>query len=171
MLELKVYKDKEDALMPEFATKGSACFDIKSYLKKGMKVKYYDSGNKKRESPVYVVDGERRLVLMPCARYLVPTGLIFDIPVGYSVRLHPRSGLSFKVGMGLSNMEGVIDYDYVDPTYVLLENRSMTTEYITDGMRICQGEMIEDLKYNLTETTTKPDVKTDRNGGLGHTGH
>lgn len=171
MLELKVYKINEDSILPKFATDGSACFDISSYLKRGDKVKYYDTQNKKQEAEVYTIEEENRLVLMPGCRYLVPTGLIYDIPVGYSIRLHPRSGLSFKVGLGLANMEGVIDYDYVDPTFVLLENRSMNVEYITDGMRICQGEMVEMLKYQISETTEKPVQKTDREGGLGHTGH
>ena len=37
---------------------------------------------------------------------LIPTGLIFDIPEGYSVRLHSRSGLRWKDGIYLTNCEG-----------------------------------------------------------------
>jgi dUTP pyrophosphatase len=48
---------------------------------------------------------------------LIPTGLIADIPEGFSVRIHSRSGLAFKQGVYLTNCEGVIDSDYVDPNY------------------------------------------------------
>jgi len=57
----------------------------------------------------------------------VPTGLIFDIPLGFSLRIHPRSGLSYRRGISLSNCEGVIDSDYVEQTFVSVINNSDVT--------------------------------------------
>ena len=37
-------------------------------------------------------------------------------------------------------------------------------------MKLCQAEMVKDLEYNITETTDKPQQRTDRIGGFGSTG-
>ena len=101
---------------------------------------------------------------------MVPTGLILDIPFGYSVRLHSRSGIAVKQGLVLANHEGVIDADYVDPTFVVLRNDSTEVAYVFHGDRVAQGEMIPDIAYRVTETKEKPQQKTDRVGGFGSTG-
>ena len=107
---------------------------------------------------------------MPGDRILVPTGLIFDIPTGYSVRIHPRSGLSYKQGLVLANLEAVIDSDYVQETFVLLYNRSEVDHTINNGDRIAQAEMVKREEYILWEIFDAPTQKTDREGGLGSTG-
>jgi dUTP pyrophosphatase len=108
--------------------------------------------------------------IMPGDRILVPTGLIFDIPEGYSVRIHPRSGLSLKQGLVLANLEAVIDSDYVQETFVLLANNSSVDQTINNGDRIAQAEMIKSEEYILWEIFDAPIQKTDRAGGLGSTG-
>jgi dUTP pyrophosphatase len=107
---------------------------------------------------------------MPGDRILVPTGLIFDIPERYSVRIHPRSGLSLKQGLVLANLEAVIDSDYVQETFVLLANNSSVDQTINNGDRIAQAEMIKSEEYILWEIFDAPIQKTDRAGGLGSTG-
>lgn len=164
---LKFYKTDPEAHDPEFATEGSACFDLKAFIRDGDTVTYFTSQNVKMD----VVVSGGGLNISPRERYLIPTGLIFDIPVGFSVRIHPRSGLSLKNGLGLSNMEGVIDYDYVEPSFILLENRSDSGFRLTNGMRICQGELVQTVKYEVVETENRPETKTDREGGFGSTGH
>jgi dUTPase len=69
----------------------------------------------------------------------------------------------------LANNTGIIDSDYVDPLYVVLYNLSDTLVMIKNGERIAQGMLQKTLKYTLSETTTKPEQKTDRDGGLGST--
>jgi dUTP pyrophosphatase len=101
---------------------------------------------------------------------MVPTGLIFDIPEGYSVRIHPRSGLSYKQGLILANLEAVIDSDYIHETFVLLTNISENHITINNGDRVAQAELVKQEKYAISETTNKPVQKTDRTGGLGSTG-
>ena len=107
----------------------------------------------------------------PCQRALSPTGVILDIPNGYSVRIHPRSGTAIKQGMSLINCEGVIDYDYVEPLFIACVNLSeVQTIIINNGDRVAQGELVEMTHYEIEESSTKPTQKTDRAGGFGSTG-
>ena len=166
MTILKIYKTHPGVKLPSFATKQSACFDLsfQSVGKQGYEG--YSVFNKKIVRPFK--DGN--LYIHSRDRIMVPTGIILDIPEGYSVRLHPRSGLSLKSGIVLANAEGVIDSDYVQEVFVLLYNMSDNGLMINNGDRICQAELIKDEKYDIEETTAKPENKTDREGGFGSTG-
>jgi dUTP pyrophosphatase len=101
---------------------------------------------------------------------MVPTGLIMDIPKGYSVRLHARSGASLKQGLVLANAEGVIDSDYVQEVMVLVYNISGNAITIGSGDRIAQAELVKDSEYEIVETASRPMIKTNRTGGMGSTG-
>ena len=103
-------------------------------------------------------------------RVMVPTGLILDIPEGYSVRLHSRSGLAWKDGIYLTNCEGVIDSDYVEPVFVMLTSISQSPKHIKHGDRICQAELVEKIYHEFEEINEPPSQKTDRYGGFGSTG-
>lgn len=165
MTTLKIYKTHPAIVIPRFATAQSACFDIA--LQGAGKVSY--KGFSKTNSPV-----ERRyqgtMTIMPGERIMAPTGMIFDIPKGYSIRIHPRSGLSFKQGLILANLEAVIDSDYVEETFVLLTNFSENPIVLKDGDRIAQAEMVRQEEYAIEVTLQKPGIKTDRVGGMGSTG-
>ena len=166
MNRLNIYKTHPDIVLPKFATKQAACFDL-SFQSAG-KTTY--SGYNSYNAPFTrdIVYGSIRI--MPGDRILVPTGLIFDIPEGYSVRIHPRSGLSYKQGLILANLEAVIDSDYVQETFVLLTNRADVDQTINNGDRIAQAEMTKSEEYVLWEIFEAPTQKTDRDGGLGSTG-
>jgi dUTP pyrophosphatase len=103
-------------------------------------------------------------------RVMAPTGMIMDIPEGYSVRIHPRSGSALKTGLVLANLEGVIDSDYVNEVMVLLWNTSDNGLWVENGSRIAQAELTKLERYTIEETNEKPEKKTDRNGGMGSTG-
>jgi dUTP pyrophosphatase len=103
-------------------------------------------------------------------RILIPTGLIFDIPNGYSVRLYPRSGLALKQGLTLANNVGIIDSDYVEPVFAMITNISGTIKYIKHNERVCQGELFKDHSCILEEISEQPGRKTNRDGGFGSTG-
>jgi len=178
---LKAFKTHTDAILPIWGTDHAACFDLAACLVPGQVVKGFTVSNGKFEMVVGLfaskdedVDVERwqtpSIVIQSGERLLVPTGLIFDIPNGYSVRLHSRSGLALKQGLVLANHEGVIDSDYIDPTFVMLTNTSRNIQYIFHGDRIAQGEMIRDYSYSVEETFDKPVAKTNRTGGFGSTG-
>ena len=140
---LKIYRISENATLPKFATKQSACFDISA---------------------------SEDCTIIAKHSYAVSTGLILDIPEGYSVRIHPRSGLAYKKGITLLNCEGIIDSDYTDELKVILYNTSNIDFMINRGDRIAQGELIKSLDYTIDECYTKPTQKTDRVGGFGSTG-
>ena len=88
-----------------------------------------------------------------------------------SVRLHSRSGLAYKDGLYLTNCEGIIDFDYVEPVFVMMTNISQSPKSINSGDRICQAELVEMIQYDFKEIKNKPIQKTDRVGGLGSTGN
>lgn len=166
MVQCGVFKVYSDANMPILATTGSACFDLCAYLKKGVKVSYYDNQNIKHTQILH----DESIDLMTGYRYLIPSGLIFDIPKGHSIRLHPRSGLSLKKGVNLANCEAVIDFDYTLETFILLTNKSYEVVTIGHGERVCQLEVVKSLEYQFVQTENDIETKTDRVGGLGHTG-
>ena len=170
---LKFYKLNEQAQLPVFATKQSACFDLYANLIVDGTVQYYGAIQTK-ELPRRVsfdINSNRNFIqLNNMERMLIPTGLIADIPDGFSVRLHSRSGLAFKQGVYLANCEGIIDSDYVDPIFAMVTNISNVPTRIYDGDRICQGELVRCEKYTLNESDEAPTQKTDREGGFGSTG-
>lgn len=166
---LGYYKMADDVKDPVVATANSACFDLHAYIPPGSEYTVYSSKNLKGSGTSIDVDGGT-VSVMPGDRILVPTGLIFDIPNGCSVRLHARSGLSLKQGLVLANAEGVIDSDYVDPTYVMITNISDVPVDIKNGDRICQAELVYQPNFAIMPIAQAPEKKTDREGGFGSTG-
>ena len=148
---------------PLFATDNSACFDLSAFLPITEPVKIYLPDNTIAHR--YPMLSEKTcLYINPGERALVPTGLILDIPTGYSVRLHVRSSLALKAGLTLANSEGVIDSDYVDEIFVLIYNRSTIGRTISIGERIAQAELVKSVLYKIEETKDRPSTKTNRTG-------
>ena len=170
---LKFHRLNEQVQLPVFSTKQSACFDIYANLINQDSVQYYNPITTKQlpRRVTFDINSNRNYIqLNNMERMLIPTGLIADIPEGFSIRLHSRSGLAFKQGVYLANCEGIIDSDYVDPIYAMVTNISNVNAKIYDGDRICQGELVRCEKYTLDETDEAPSQKTDRDGGFGSTG-
>jgi len=167
MLELKIYKTHPDVILPAFATDEAACFDVAANMLGKAKYQGYNQTNGKFERPI----GQDGSILVAAGdRVMVPTGMILDIPQGYSVRLHPRSGLSLKHGLVLANCEAVIDSDYFDELFILIHNSSENNIKIGHMERLAQAELVEQIKYKIVETSVKPEQRTNRVGGLGSTG-
>ena len=170
---LKFYRLNEKAQLPVFSTEQSACFDIHANLIDGGEIEYYQAISTKklpRRIAFDINSNNTFIQLNNMERMLIPTGLIADIPPGFSIRLHSRSGLAFKQGVYLANCEGIIDSDYVDPMFAMVTNMSNVPVKIYDGDRICQGELVRCEKYTLDESDEAPTQKTDREGGFGSTG-
>lgn len=165
MEALKVYKTHSLVTLPKKQTAQSACFDISFQGHGKSEYKGYTRMNKAFTRPM-----NNMVLVQPGDRVMVPTGLILDIPKGYSVRVHARSGLSLKQGLVLANAEGVIDSDYVEELMVLVHNISDNAITINSGDRIAQGELVRDVEYEVIETIMRPIVKTERVGGMGSTG-
>jgi len=173
-MKLGCYKIYEDSTLPTFGTKQSACFDIYSYLPNNELLTAYTIQNEKIKIPCcsYEEDKETKYFeIFPGIRALIPTGLIFNIPKGHSIRIHARSGLAFKEGLVLANSEGIIDQDYIDPCYIMLTNISTERIKIKHGQRIAQGELVKTLDYSIEVCYTKPFIEgSTRIGGFGSTG-
>lgn len=170
---LRYYKLYPDVLDPYFRTAGSACFDIHAHLtSKVNSVRVYDTyGEPKPQTPTPILqDGRRGIIVRPGWRVLVPSGLVFEIPAGYSVRLYSRSSVGIRLGLPLAHGVGVVDSDYFDECLLPLHNVTNETVTIGHGDRIVQGELVRLPMYELTETLDRPEQTTDRVGGFGSTG-
>jgi dUTP pyrophosphatase len=168
---MKIYRHSELAEIPEFATEGSACFDLKACLEPGKTVTAYNPHNRTMELPIrQAADFRGFISLQPNFRTLVPTGLIFDIPKNHVLDFFIRSSMALKYGLMLANSVAKIDADYVKPSFILVYNSSDTPFTLYNGDRIAQAELRELKKYTLTERKTPPTQKTDRDGGMGSTG-
>jgi dUTP pyrophosphatase len=161
---LFIFRMNDLVTIPKIATEGSACFDLRADLS-GESVKA-NTGLREYDLQIHWPE---TIAIPPQTTVMIPTGLVFDIPVGYSVRLHPRSGLAYK-GLTLANCEGVLDSDYVQEVKVLLHNQSMSCMNLNDGDRICQAELVKNTPCEIGELTNAPERKTERNGGFGSTG-
>jgi len=165
---LKVHRLYDDVILPKYSTENSACFDIHAYITQDSRPLVYPRHNRPYEE--MVIFGNERQILHGGDRVLIPTGLIFDIPPGYSLRLHPRSGLALKHGITLVNAEGIVDEDYIQEVKIILLNTSQFFATIKNGDRICQAELVEDKRAQLIEIDAPPNIKTNRSGGFGSTG-
>lgn len=96
---LGCYKLKENAKLPTKGSHHAACYDLYSCS----------------EAPI---------VIDPKERMLIPIGLVLDIPRGFSARIHTRSGMAAKKGIGLSVSQGIIDSDYVEEVFVPMVNNT-----------------------------------------------
>tara|TARA_Y100000034_G_scaffold4138_1_gene4876 strand:+ start:432 stop:1031 length:600 start_codon:yes stop_codon:yes gene_type:complete len=188
---LKYYRTHNNAIPPEAGTDEAACYDLHSHL---FCVEEYDTSPKSfaelgREVTIITPDNvatdvipkkqplgyhgiqHTYIITIPARhRAIIPTGIVFDIPKGYSVRLHPRSGLSINKAFIVANCEGVIDSDYFHEIKALMVNNSDEDIVIEHGDRICQAEIVKCVEHVIEETFDEPKQRTDRVGGLGSTG-
>lgn len=112
---------------------------------------------------------EEQIIIKPLQRFLIPTGLFIELPVGYEAQIRPRSGLAYKHGVTVLNSPGTIDADYRGELKVLLINLSATDFVVNNGERIAQMVVAkhETVEWQSTEELSN----TDRGaGGYGHTG-
>jgi dUTP pyrophosphatase len=167
---MNVYKTKECAIFPQYATEGSACFDISAAFVTGEKIQAYNTVNRKVDILTKEIEGQPAFLLHPGQRALVPTGLIFDIPDRYVMKMYIRSSAATRKGLALSNGVGIIDSDYVEETHILLLNISDSLTRIVSGDRLAQCVIEPVNQVELIEVSQRPGQKTDRDGGIGSTG-
>lgn len=168
---MNVYKVNERATVPEYATKGSACFDVAPCISNGDRLKSFNAFNKEMSIIVKGVGAARdAFQLPPGIRVLVPTGLIFDIPAGHVMKMYIRSSQALKKGLKIANGVGIIDSDYVEESFMMLENVSDSMATVEHGERMAQCLIEKALRTKIVETSDKPEQKTDRDGGFGSTG-
>jgi dUTP pyrophosphatase len=148
---VKVQKLRPAAQVPEYATKGAACFDL---------VYVEDADGAKGQQ--YLSGGDS---------LILGTGLAFEIPEGYVMYVYSRSGHGFKDHIRLSNCVGIIDSDYRGEVKVSLQSDTrFKARYINPGEKIAQAMVVPIPQVSFAESGALS--ATERGtGGFGSTGN
>jgi dUTP pyrophosphatase len=136
--------NKSNNPLPQYETAGSAGLDIRANI-------------------------TEPLTLQSLERFMVPTGLFIEIPMGFEVQIRPRSGLAVKKGLSMVNTPGTIDSDYRGEIKVILVNLSNEPQTIEPDERIAQMVLarFERIAWENVEILSE----TARGaGGFGSTG-
>jgi dUTP pyrophosphatase len=144
MTKVRFQKLRPGALAPKYMSAGSAGLDLASAA----------------DEPITIAAG---------ARVAVPTGLAFEIPVGYEGQVRPRSGLARKHGVTLTNAPGTIDSDYRGEVAVLLVNLGDAPHVVQPGDRVAQLVIAPVVIAELEEVASLTGTPRG-SGGFGHTG-
>ena len=163
-MEIEVFIEicREGAVLPSYARPGDAGMDVCA-----------------------AVD----IQIKPGETVIVPTGLKLAIPDGYEIQVRPRSGISYKTPLRLSNSPGTIDSGYRDELGIILTNTSdksvLRPDDILDisckgnisgvyrinkGDRIAQIVLQEVPRMKFTVVESVKDIGNNRGGGFGSTG-
>jgi dUTP pyrophosphatase len=112
------------------------------------------------------------IVLKPLDRQLIPTGLFYQIPLGFELQIRPRSGLALKNGITVLNSPGTVDAGYRGEIKVLLINLSNQDFIIKSGDRIAQGVIapVQSRHTTLFRRVNELDSSERNTGGFGSTG-
>lgn len=111
-MQVKIKKLDESAVIPQYMTSGAAGFDLSSIEK---------------------------VCIMPGESAMIRTGLSFEIPPYTEMQVRPRSGMSAKTKIRVSNAPGTIDSDFRGEVKVLLDNIGVLPYTVNVGDRIAQG--------------------------------
>lgn len=143
-MQLKIKRLHSDAVLPKYATPGSACFDL-------------------------TASGDGQPHPRDFNAWVFPTGLSVEVPEGHVMLIFSRSGQGFNEGVRLSNCVGVIDSDYRGEIRVSLraDGEQPTRNY--KGSRIAQAMIVPIPAVEIVEVE---DLSiTERGaGGFGSTG-
>ena len=115
---------------------------------------------------------DEEIIIEPLKRAVVPTGLHFQIPIGFELQVRPRSGLALKNGITVLNTPGTVDSGYRGEVKVVLFNTGEDTFKIKNGDRIAQG-VIAPVQIKRTTkfiTVNQLDDSDRGTGGFGSTG-
>jgi dUTP pyrophosphatase len=129
------------------------------------------------------------VVIEPGQTVIVPTGLKFAIPEGFEIQVRPRSGISLRTPLRLSNSPGTIDAGYRDELGIIITNTSTGNEAnpgevftlgergnrkgtyaIRKGDRIAQLVLARVPRMRLRQVDSVADIGSSRGGGFGSTG-
>jgi dUTP pyrophosphatase len=115
---------------------------------------------------------DEEIVIEPLKRAVVPTGLHFQIPIGFELQVRPRSGLALKNGITVLNTPGTVDSGYRGEVKVVLFNTSEDAFKIKNGDRIAQGVIapVQTKRTTKIITVNQLDDSDRGTGGFGSTG-
>ncbi len=138
-LPVKIKKLHPDAKTPIHASQDSAGFDLHTL---------------------------EEITIHPKSTAVIPTGISWEIPRGYYVKLAGRSGLASK---GITPLGGIIDADYRGEVKVILHNLSDHPHTLAKGDRIAQGIIMPVSQADFEETNTLSETQRNE-GGFGSSG-
>ena len=142
-------------------------------------VVYVQKLHENAKLPSYASAGDQGADIYACEDITIPansfgtivkTGLAMAIPFGWAIAIRPRSGMSHKTRMRISNTPGTVDTNYKDEIGVIIDNFSNEEYKIKMGDRIAQFVIEKNYQANFTETEDVHKHGEDRGGGFGHTG-
>lgn len=145
--------------------------------------------------PAYAKEGDagmdvcaaEEVLIAPGETVIIPTGIKLAIPAGYEIQVRPRSGISLKTPLRLSNSPGTIDSGYRDELGIIMTNTSESafSDRIFDidskgsnkgAYRIRKGDRIAQIvlqivpKMRFTVVDSVGNIGSNRGGGFGSTG-
>ena len=138
------YLASEGAVIPCYKTEGAAGADVCALI----------------NEPVTIAPGSFAMI---------PTGLFFEIPMGYEIQVRPRSGLAAKNGVTVLNTPGTIDSDYRGELKIILINLGKEAFVVNNGERIAQIIVSPVTVASFTITDSLSDT-TRGEKGFGSTG-
>jgi len=111
------------------------------------------------------------ILIYPGEQFKIPTGIMVAIPIGYVGLITPRSGLSTKYGLVLSNTVGVIDADYRGEVQLMIQRKPIDEPAFVIEPMARLAQLIIVPCYTVIEVVDSLD-ETDRGiNGFGSTGH
>ncbi len=102
-------------------------------------------------------------------RAMIPTGLSFEIPLGFEIQVRPRSGWAAKHGLTVLNTPGTVDADYRGEVKVILINLGQDDVLIQDQDRCAQFVLAPILQAEFEIVTNLSETQRG-DGGFGSTG-
>lgn len=144
-LEIKIKKLSPLAEIPEVMTDGSACFDITTI--EAVTLRTLNASDKAD---------------------VLRTGLAFEIPDGYHMKVFLRSSVGLNTKIRLANQVAIIDSDYRGELKLIVENPSRGVIKIPAGARIAQGIIEKNIPVSFKEVKELSETKRGT-GGFGST--
>lgn len=142
--KLRIKKLREEAVLPERKTPGSAGYDLCACVAADFTIE-------------------------PGELAIFPTGLAAEVPEGCAGLIFTRSGLGVKHGITVANGVGVIDSDYRGEIHVGLRNSSKTAYTVSPGERIAQMIIMPVCLPEVQEIEELSETQRGA-GGFGSTG-
>lgn len=149
-ITVKVNRFHAGIRLPEKKTCGAACFDV--YTSETADIPPHSAGDR---------------------AHLIHTGLAFEIPDGYHMKVFLRSSTGLTTKLRLANQTGIIDSDYRGELNLIVENIGDTPIHVPVGTRIAQI-MIEkniDVTFQEVNILTMTSRGTAPSGSTGGTLH
>jgi dUTP pyrophosphatase len=109
------------------------------------------------------------VTLKPGERAMIPTGLSFEIPLGFEIQSRPRSGFAAKQGLTVLNTPGTIDADYRGEVKIIVINLGQENILISDQERVAQLVVAPVIQAHF-EVVTELSETARGAGGFGSTG-